>query len=161
MDLKDPTRNIGFLLHEVARLMRRNFHRRVSALGLTQAQWRTLAYLARHEGINQAPLAELLEVKPITLARLIDRLEGAGWVERRRDPADRRVCRLYLTEAAQPMLVEMDQLAAETRKEALSGLTRTQQAQVRDLLGMLKQNLLRAEAQASPETTSTDTHDDE
>lgn len=159
MNNNDPSRNIGFLIHEVARLMRRNFHRRVSALGLTQAQWRTLTHLSRHEGINQSALAELLEIRPITLARLIDRLQNAGWVERQKDPADRRVCRLYLTEAAQPMLVEMQQRAAETRKDALAGLSQDEQAQVLHLLDSLKQNLLQAEAQLPPAAPDSDLND--
>lgn len=146
----DPMRNLGILVHEVARLLRRNFDGRISHLGLTQAQWRTLGYLARNEGAKQAELAELLEVRPITLARLIDRLEDAGWVERHSDPTDRRVHRLYLSEAAQPMLAEMDRLATATRRDALAGLTRSEQTQVLDLLGTMKQNLLQAEADASP-----------
>lgn len=145
----DPIRHLGIIVHEVARLLRRNFDRRVSALGLTQAQWRTLFYLSRNEGVNQASLADLLEVKPITLARLIDRLEEAGWVERRRDPADRRVSRLYLTEAAQPLLVEMEGLAAETRKDALGELSHKEQAQALDLLTVLKMNLMAAEEKAA------------
>lgn len=161
MDTKDPTRNFGFLLHEVARLLRRNFDRRVSGLGLTQAQWRTMAYLARHEGINQTSLAELLEIKPITLARLLDRLEEAGWVERRSDPADRRVFRLYLTESAQPMLVEMEAIAAKARKDALAGLNRDQQHQVIDLLSTLKKNLVDAEAKLPPAVTKKDVDADE
>lgn len=144
----DPTRNLGFLMHEVSRLLQHNFQRRVSVLGLTQAQWRTLAYLARNEGINQTSLADLIEVKPITLARLIDRLEEAGWVERRRDPADRRVSRLYLTEGAQPMLGELQRLGAETRKEALAGLTGSEQTQMVELLARMKRNLLEAEAES-------------
>lgn len=161
MDTKDTTRNFGFLVHEVARLLRRNFDRRVSGLGLTQAQWRTLAYLARHEGINQTSLAELLEVKPITLARLLDRLEEAGWVERRGDPADRRVFRLYLTEAAQPLLVEMEQIAAKTRQDALAGLGRDERRQVLNLLSSLKKNLMDAEAHLPPAATKKDTDPDE
>lgn len=148
MKLEDPGRNLGFLIHEVARLMRRNFHERVRALGLTQAQWRALAHLRRNEGINQASLAELIEVRPITLARLIDRLEGAGWVERRRDPADRRMSRLYLTDAAQPLLSEMEEAARQTREEAMRGLTPPQRTQALDLLCTLKRNLIQAAADA-------------
>jgi MarR family transcriptional regulator for hemolysin len=150
MNSDDPTRNLGFLVHEVARLLRRNFDRRVRSLGLTQAQWRTLAYVARNEGTKQADLAELLEVRPITLARLVDRLEEAGWVERRRDPADRRVCRLHLTEAANPIIAQMEHASAATRADALAGLTRDEQGQVLDLLCRLKRNLLQAEADAAP-----------
>ncbi len=156
MKNEDPARSVGFLIHEVARLMRHNFHRRVSALGLTQAQWRALVHLRLNEGINQASLAELIEVRPITLARLIDRLEAAGWVERRRDAADRRVSRLYLTEAAQPLLVEMEAAAGLTRQDALAGLSAPQRAQVVDLLCTLKQNLIRAAANA-PATADTET----
>jgi len=144
----DPTRNLGIIVHEVARLLRRNFDRRIRSLGLTQAQWRTLFYLSRNEGTNQASLADLLEVKPITLARLVDRLEEAGWVERRRDPTDRRVSRLYLTEAAQPLLLEMESLGAQTRKDALRGLSLAEQTQALDLLNTLKSNLLAAEEKA-------------
>src|SRR3546814_4821449 len=93
MRTPDPDRSLGFLLNDVSRLMRRNLNRRVQALGLTQSQWRALAYLSRQEGINQVTLADTLEVQPITLARLIDRLEAAGWVERRRHPSDRRAVR--------------------------------------------------------------------
>ena len=78
MNTEDPTRRLGFLLHEVSRLMRRNFDRQVKPLGLTQAQWRTLAHLARNEGITQVMLAEILEIRPMTLARLIDRSSAAG-----------------------------------------------------------------------------------
>ena len=92
-----PYQGVGALLVEVGRLLRRNFNRRAQELGLTQAQWQALAHLSRKQGINQACLADLLEVQPITLARLIDRLAAAGWVERRPDPADRRAQRLYLT----------------------------------------------------------------
>jgi DNA-binding MarR family transcriptional regulator len=156
MNSDDPARNLGFLIHEVARLMRRNFDRRVSTLGLTQAQWRALAHLSRNEGINQATLADLMEVRPITLARLIDRLEEAGWVERRRDPADRRVCRLHLTEAAQPVLVEMESHAAATRQDLLAGMSAAEQRQVLETLCALKKNLLQAE-----ESVANEREDDE
>lgn len=147
MKSDDPSRDLGILLHEVTRLLRRNFDRRVADLGLTQAQWRALFYLKRNEGCNQAFLAEQLEVKPITLARLVDRLEASNWVERRRDPADRRACRLYLTAGVKPLITELEQLGAETRCDALAGLSLSEQSQVIGLLNTLKTNLLEAEAQ--------------
>src|SRR5690348_3214881 len=72
--------------------------------GLTRAQWQILAHLQRHEGINQSGLAEIIELEPVTVGRLVDRMEEAGWVERRADPGDRRAHRLFLTERARPML---------------------------------------------------------
>jgi MarR family transcriptional regulator for hemolysin len=146
MKADDPTRNLGFLLHEVTRLMRRNLDSRVRALGLTQGQWRTLVYLSRHEGVKQAALADMLELRPITLTRYVDRLQAAGWVERRPDPTDRRASRLFLTDAAQPVLTEMRAHAADTREQAMAGLSAAQRKQLLELLARLKQNLLAAES---------------
>lgn len=155
MNTEDPTRRLGFLLHEVSRLMRRNFDRQVKPLGLTQAQWRTLAHLARNEGITQVMLAEILEIRPMTLARLIDRLQAAGWVERRPDPADRRAHRLFLTGQAAPMLQKMDALAHRTREEAIAGLSVGERQQLIDVLCAIKSNLVAAEAAAPPPTNDT------
>src|SRR5258705_12803842 len=80
--------SFGFLLHDIARLMRKRFDQRARSLNLTRAQWQVLAHLARHEGINQAGLAEILEIEPITLGRLIDRMAEAGWARRRSHPSD-------------------------------------------------------------------------
>src|SRR5690606_28746084 len=94
----DPylTRSLGFLLADVSRLVRRRFDARARDLGLTRARWRVLPQLRRREGINEASLAEIMEVEPITLGRHIDRLVEKGFVERRPDPSDRRAWRLYL-----------------------------------------------------------------
>lgn len=138
-----PEPSLGFLLHEVMRLMRRNFDRRVQ---LTQAQWRALVYLSRNEGINQTGLADLLEVRPITLARLIDRLEEAGWVERRNNPDDRRACRLYLTDRAIPLIKNMQEMGARTIAEALAGFSPSAEAELIESLSAIKRNLLAAEA---------------
>src|ERR1700722_9689780 len=92
--------SFGFLLHDIARLMRKRFDQRARSLGLTRAQWQVLAHLARHEGINQAGLAEILEIEAITVGRLVDRMEEAGWVERRAHPSDRRARLLYMTAKA-------------------------------------------------------------
>ncbi len=151
MQHDDPSRNLGFLVHEVARLMRRRFDRRVQSLGLTQAQWRTLVHLSRCQGMNQAALAEILEIRPITLTRLLDKLQQAGWIERRLDPTDRRVFRLYITEQAQPMLAELETAAAETRAEATQGLSNAMRKELIDLLCAVKGNLLAAERSREPE----------
>lgn len=89
--------NIGTMLAQVSRLFRRRFDERVRDIGVTRPQWQVLSLLTENAGINQGGLAELLEVEPITLGRMIDRLQDAGLVERRVDPADRRAWRLFLT----------------------------------------------------------------
>lgn len=139
----DPHRSFGFLLHDIARLMRKNFSRRVQSLGLTQTQWQALAHLARNEGIRQVALAEILEIQPISLARLIDRLQEAGWVERRPDPEDRRAFQLFLTERAKPLLDQMWGTATAIRAEAMAGLSSNSQAQMIEALCTIKWNLMR------------------
>lgn len=139
--MNDPTQNFGFLMYEVSRLLRRELDRRLKPLGLTQAQWRALALLSRNQGVNQASLAEVLEVRPITVARLIDRLESAGWVERRSDPCDRRACRLYLTASAQPLLKQIQSQARMVRREALGGLTPEAREALVSALASIKQSL--------------------
>ena len=151
MTNQDPTRNLGFLVHEVARLMRRSFDRRVQSLGLTQAQWRALVHLSRCEGMNQAALAEILEIQPITLTRLLDKLQQSGWVERRQDPADRRSFRLYLTAQAQPLLTELEAASVATRAEATIGMNAATRRELIDLLCTMKENLLAAERSREPE----------
>jgi DNA-binding MarR family transcriptional regulator len=135
----------GFLLHDVSRLLRRNFGRRIQSLRMTQAQCRALVHLARNEGIRQVDLAEILEVQPITLARLIDQLAAIGLVERRPDPADRRAFRLVLTRAAKPVLAQIRALGAQTWADATADLGPARMAQFSKTLHDLKCNLLAAE----------------
>ena len=130
----DLDRSFGFLVNDVARLFGRRFSHNGSRLGLTRAQCRTLGYLARNEGINQAGLADVLEIRPMTLVRQIDRMEDAGWIERRPDPADRRARRLYLTAKARPILGSILDVANETTGEALVRLTPADSKQLIDLL---------------------------
>jgi len=145
----DPDSSIGFLVGDVARLLRRNFNRRAQALGLSQAQWRALAYLARQQGVSQASLADRLEIQPITLVRLLDRLQAAGLVTRRPDPHDRRAFRLYLTDRAQPLLARVWSIAAQTREQALAGMPIQRQRMLIKSLQHLRQNLLQAEDSAT------------
>lgn len=119
----DPEKSIGFLIYEVSRLMRRDFDERVQSLGLTQIQWRAIVHIARQEGCNQATLAAQLEVKPITLTRLIDRLVEAGWVVREPDLQDRRAVRLHLTEKVRPLLNIMLEKSLQTRAIGLQGVS--------------------------------------
>jgi len=119
----DLDRSFGFLVHDVARLYGRRFDRNGRRLGLTRAQCRTLGYLARNEGINQAGLADLLEIRPMTLVRQIDRMQEAGWIERRPDPTDRRARRLFLTGKARPILGRIWNVATATQDQVLAGLS--------------------------------------
>ena len=145
-----PGRTLGFVLNDVARLMRKRFEQRAraAALGLTRAQAAVLAHLARQEGINQAALAQLLELEPITLARLLDRLQAAGLIERRSDPKDRRAHLLYLTESAYPLLDRIFALAAEVREDALTGVAEADRGRLLDLLIEMKANLVAVAVEA-------------
>ncbi len=143
----DPDSNVGFLLHDVSRLLRVRFDRRARALGLTRAQWRVMAHLAPRQGINQSSLAEILEVENITLGRHIDRLEHTDWVERRRDPDDRRAWRLFLTDKSRPVLDQMEVLAAETQEEAMAGLSAGERGRLLELLLTMKRSMATREAE--------------
>ncbi|TCS62543.1 MarR family winged helix-turn-helix transcriptional regulator [Varunaivibrio sulfuroxidans] len=145
-----PERSLGFMINDVARLMRRNFNRRVQKLGLSQSQWKALSHLARNEGASQAFLADVMEVQPITLARLIDRMVAAGWVERVPNPSDRRAVRLYITDKARPFLEKMRVLAAETREETLQGLAPPLREQLFAILEKMKCNLIAQENPPAP-----------
>jgi MarR family transcriptional regulator for hemolysin len=142
MEQNAPT--LGFLLHEVARLMKRRFERNARGSGLTRSQWQVLAYLSLHEGINQSGLAELLEIEPITLGRIVDKLQILGLVERRPDPSDRRVWLLHLTPAARPKLTLLHRLGVVTREEALAGVSDADIEHLLKTLQALKANLVDA-----------------
>lgn len=150
----DPKKYVGFLLHDVSRLMRGWFDARAQALGLTRAQWRVLVHLAPRQGINQRALAEILELDNVTLSRHVDRLEQAGWLERRPDPADRRAWLLYVLEASSPVLDRMEALAVETHAAALEGITEDERAQLVATLERIKANLSPIEDAAEEATTS-------
>jgi MarR family transcriptional regulator, transcriptional regulator for hemolysin len=137
----DLDRSFGFVLHDIARLLRKRYEQRARSLGVTRAQWQVLAHLQRHEGINQAGLAELLELEPITLARLVDRMEQAGLVERRDDPADRRAHRLYLTPRAAPTLEQSRVVGEQVRAEAFAGIDEAARERLLELLLRVRGNL--------------------
>jgi len=136
--------SIGFLLADVSRLLRREFDRRVRQLGLTQAQWRAIAHLAREEGINQSALAERLEVAAITLGRLVDRMEAAGWVRREADASDRRASLLFLTPKAAPILDELQAHADQARAVLMQGISDSRHRQLIATLQQMKANLASA-----------------
>lgn len=132
---------LGFLLADASRLMRRAFERQIAGSPLTLAQARALVYLSRHEGIRQVALADLLEVQPITLARLIDQLAREGLVERRADPTDRRAHLLFPTPAAAPHLEEIARAGAATRALALRDVTPRDAAALLAALRRMRENL--------------------
>ena len=137
-----PEKNIGFLLHDVARLMRKRFEQNARGLGLTRSQCQVLAHLARNEGIQQGSLAEILEVEPITLTRIVDKLEAGGFVDRRAHPTDRRIRQLHLTKKAHPLLSEIFAIGAVTRGEAFEGVPDAERERLFAILSSMKANLL-------------------
>jgi len=141
-------RKLGFLLNDIARLMRRRFDRRAQALGLTRAQWSVLFHLDRKEGATQATIAQLMDLQPITLARLIDRLEADGWVERRPHPTDRRARCLYLTDKVHPVLDAMQEISSSIRAEASAGIPPDEYEHLLDMLGLIRGNLSELECAA-------------
>ena len=142
--------SLGFLISDVSRLMRRRFDERARQVGATRAQWRTLTLLSRNEGLNQGALAELLEVEPITLCRMIDRLEESGMVERRRDPADRRAWQLFLTDKSKPMLDDLRIMAEDLFEQALIGMSLPARDALNESLSLIRANLISLPA---PRTT--------
>jgi len=154
-------RNLGFLLHDTAHLLRTRFEQKARGLGLTRTQWRALAHIERNPAINQATLADILEVEPISLARLIDRLEKLELVERRPHPTDRRMHTLHVAPKALPMIDKMHIFGAETREEALAGLGKADREALLEMLLAIKSNLSdrpeRAEA-AAPERRASNGH---
>ena len=133
--------NVGFLLSDTARLMRRAFDARARLLGVTRPQWRTLFTLSRQEGLTQGALADLMEVEPITACRMIDRLEEAGHVERRRDPADRRAWNIFLTDRSRPLIAQLKAVADEMATAALAGISPAEHDALADTLSRIRANL--------------------
>ena len=146
----DLKQNIGFLMKDVTRLMRRNFMRHADEFGLTQAQIQALAYIAKSEGIRQVALAEMLEIQPITVARLIDKLVEEGLVERRADPDDRRAFQLFVQAAAKPLLDRIYVVAVAAREDAMTGITPEMQQMLISVLAQMHENLIAVEQGDKP-----------
>jgi DNA-binding MarR family transcriptional regulator len=136
-----PLQLFGFVLHDVARLLRKTLDGYARDLKLTQAQWRTLTHLSRMQGCRQADLAETLEVRPITLARLIDKLEKSLLVERRRHPTDRRAVQLYLTDAGEVVLKKLMSMAEVISEHAMTGLNESERKRLLSSLMAMRDNL--------------------
>ena len=138
-----PNREFAFLLNDVARLLRTYADHRAAQFGITRAQWAVLVRVDRSEGLNQSELAETLDLQPITLTRLLDKLCDSGLIERRPDPGDRRAKRLYLMPAARPLLEQLRVLGEETMAGALAGLDRDSVENLIAKLSLIKDNLRR------------------
>lgn len=143
----DP--QLAWEIGETANALRRFYDRRARHLGVTRAQWRVMAVLAREPGSKQIALAERLDMEPITLSRIIDKLEQAGLVRRDPDPADRRAWRLALTDKACPLHAQLMKLAGEVSLDAFAGFEPAEIDQARALLARIRANLLRHDQTAN------------
>ena len=143
-------RNFGFILNDVARLLRTTFDRRAKSIDLTRSQWWVLTHLYRRDGLNQSELADILEIEKPTLGRLLDRLEAKGWLRREPDPLDRRVKRVFLTDEVKPAMKSLRGIAADFRRDALAGLSQKQREQFVDTLLDVKANLLALSSDGQP-----------
>ena len=134
--------NFAFEVVETARLMRREANKRAAVLGATKAQWRVLARLSRSgDAVRQIELADALDVEPITLCRMIDRLEEAGLVERRRDGADRRAWRIHLTAAAAPVLAKLEEMGVGLHADFLAGIDEADRETALRVLARIRHNI--------------------
>jgi len=136
--------NFLFTLGEVQRLVRAYADRQAARYGITRAQWAVLAKVERYEGMKQTELAEQMEMQPITLTRLIDKLCDNGWIERRGDETDRRVNRLYLKKAARPLLGKLAGLRSELTATALEGINPADAHRMLSQLETIKENVRNA-----------------
>lgn len=141
MPFSPHNRELAFMLNDVARLLKTAADQKAAQFGMTRAQWAVLARLDRCQGLKQTELAEMLDLQPITLTRLLDRLADNGLIERRADPDDRRAKRLYLTAAARPLLERLSDLGEELMGGALAGLDPDDIARLVSRLATVKENL--------------------
>jgi DNA-binding MarR family transcriptional regulator len=142
---KDLSRSLGFLVHDVARLMRRAFDRRVRHLGLTRSQWFVLAHLYRTDGQTQRHLADELDMQRAPLSKLLDRLESGGWVERRADPDDRRANRVYITSKINSLMMDGIAVGETLTDEIFSGVDEGSREDFLTILAQAKSNLIAIE----------------
>jgi MarR family transcriptional regulator, transcriptional regulator for hemolysin len=139
--MKTTTDTLGFLVHDAARLLRKRFEARSGVHGLSAAQWRLLVIVSKQEGVPQARLAEVLEIEPISVSRLIDRMEQGGWITRRSSDADRRVRMIYPTGKSREVFAAMKSAAGEVYEEAMAGLDAQQRSAMMNGLAAVVKNL--------------------
>ena len=136
-------RDLAFTINDVARLLRNYADQKAAQFGMSRAKWAVLARLDRFEGLKQAELADMLDLQPISLTRLLDGLSNNGLIERRPDPEDRRAKRLYLTPAARPLLEQLSILGEELTETAFTGMDDGEEAALLQRLSVVKENLRR------------------
>jgi DNA-binding MarR family transcriptional regulator len=141
--------HVAFAISDIARLYRKRFDERTRSFGITGPQMRAVVAIMRFPGINQGTLADRLDVEPITTCRMVDRLEQAGLVERRRDPQDRRAWQLYLTAAAEPIAQELQIIGQGLLNDSLTGIDAGAHAVVMTALAQIRDNLMRATTNGS------------
>jgi MarR family transcriptional regulator for hemolysin len=151
-------REFAFILNDVARLLRTYADYKAAQFGITRAQWAVLVRVDRFEGLNQSELAEGLDLQPITLTRLLDKLSDSGLIERRPDPADRRAKRLFLTAAARPLLERLSDLGEETMANTLAGVDVASVELMVSKLSVVKDNLRRLIQQRGADPTTGERH---
>ena len=144
---RDLGRSLGFLVHDVARLMRRAFDRRVKHLGLTRSQWFVLVHLYRTDGQTQRHLAQELDMERAPLSKLLDRLESGSWIERRADPDDRRANRVYITNKIDPIMNEIISVGETLTDDIFSGIDKSAREEFLSVLVKAKSNLIAKEQQ--------------
>jgi DNA-binding MarR family transcriptional regulator len=148
----DGTDRLGFLIHDAQRLLRKRFEAGAADYGLSSAQWRLLARLVKDEGAPQARLAEFLEIEPISVSRLLDRMEAGGWITRRQDVNDRRIRMIFPTDKSRAAFAAVKGIAGEVYEEALTGLSpEGRHALIRGLKRIVE-NLSDGEAPSSEQT---------
>lgn len=138
-----PHRDLAFLINDVGRMLRTYADQEARRYGMTRAQWAVLKRLERNQGLKQSELAEMLDLQPITLTRLVDRLCDSGLIERRADPNDRRAKRLFLTPESQPLMERLDALGQGLMESILDGIPDDETDAALSTLGKLKDNLRR------------------
>src|ERR1041384_1585078 len=148
---RNPRREFAFVLNDVARLLRTYADQRARRLGITRAQWAVMARVEHAEGLKQSELAEMLDLQPITLTRLIDRLCANGMVERRPDPNDRRAKRLYLTPLARPLMDRLTDMGQDMMGTVLDGFDLATVERMILELSVTKDNLKNAIAKKTAE----------
>lgn len=131
----------GFLLGDTSRMLRRRFEQRAQEFNLTSAQWRAIAQLSRTDGLTQVSLANRLDIEPMTVCRLVDRMEGAGFVRRQPNPIDKRAKLVCLTERSRAMIEAMRKIALEVYEEAFEGFSDAEREVLVKALNRVNKNL--------------------